>query len=122
VPKPGTVPAGHDCNACRFAGRQKYGEDVCFLSGNTCRRFIEGGNVQLSPRAREIYLLWSACQSQWRVGFGGPTGLDYVAVQLVANALGIEWDAQLLKHLQALEGATLKFFADQQKAAEKKKA
>ena len=65
-------------------------------------------------------MLWGAVQSQWRVGFNGPTGLDYLAVKLVADTLNMEWDETLVKHLQALEGATLKKISEDIKKAEKK--
>ena len=59
-------------------------------------------------------------QSQWRIGFSGPSGLDYTAVKIVADTLGIDWDTTTLKHLQNLEGAVLRHFADEAKKAEKK--
>jgi hypothetical protein len=46
--------------------------------------------------------------------------LDYTAVKVIAETLGIEWNEQLLKHIQALEGNTLKYFAEEQKKAAKK--
>ena len=51
--------------------------------------------------------LWLACQTQWRVGFAGATGLDYVAVFQVAGALGIQMDEKALSKVQMLEGMTL---------------
>jgi hypothetical protein len=120
IPKEGSVPASHDCKACRFIGKQKYKEDVCGLTGNTCLKWKQGGDFTLSPYGKEVYMLWNAVQSQWRVGFSGPTGLDYTAVKVIADTLGIDWDEQLLKHIQSLEGATLKYFAEQTKKAETK--
>ena len=43
-----------------------------------------------------------------------------MAVKIVADTLGIDWDTTTLKHLQTLEGAVLRHFADEQKKAEKK--
>lgn len=41
------------------------------------------------------------------MGFGGATGLDYVGVRVVADAIGIEWDGDLLLVVQGLEFAKL---------------
>ena len=69
-----------------------------------------------------VLLLWQTVQSQWRVGFAGPTGLDYTAVKVIADTLEIEWNEQLLKHLQILEGAMLKHLSEEAKKAADKKA
>jgi hypothetical protein len=51
------------------------------------------------------------CQTQWRVGFAGATGLDYNAVFSVAGALGIEMDAAMLRGIGTLEAVTLEAWA-----------
>jgi hypothetical protein len=48
-----------------------------------------------------------ACQTQWRVGFAGATGLDYNALFSVAGALGIQVDAVVLRGIGFLECLTL---------------
>ena len=35
----------------------------------------------LWPEHVRAYVLWAGVQTQWRVGFGGPTGLDYAGVR-----------------------------------------
>ena len=48
-----------------------------------------------------------ACQTQWRVGFSGATGLDYNAMFSVAGALGIKVDARILRGISVLENTAL---------------
>jgi hypothetical protein len=45
--------------------------------------------------------------TQWRVGMAGATGLDYPAMYLVADSLGIEVTRANLNKVQALERAVL---------------
>ena len=53
-----------------------------------------------------------ACASgtQWRVGFGGPYGLDYPAVFAVARALGITMDADTLNGVALIERTQLELW------------
>jgi len=46
-------------------------------------------------------------QTQWRVGMGGPVGLDYPAVWLVAETLGIEMHQANMWRIKALEKEAL---------------
>lgn len=41
----------------------------------------------LWPCNVRTYALWRACQTQWRVGMQGRTGLDYAGVQVVMNRM-----------------------------------
>jgi hypothetical protein len=47
--------------------------------------------------------LWAACGTQWRVGFGGAVGLDYLAVDRVAQIMGIRMDRLMLHKIRTLE-------------------
>ena len=49
--------------------------------------------------------VFSALQTQWRVGMAGPTGLDYAGVRAVMDLQAIPSDAHpaLFQDLQALE-------------------
>jgi hypothetical protein len=38
---------------------------------------FEGEACELWPENERAYFLFSALQTQWRAGMGGPTGLDY---------------------------------------------
>lgn len=60
--------------------------------------------------------LWEACATQWRVGFGGPVGLDYNVVFKMAELLEIEINLELMQKLKALEFA---FITKNAKAGEK---
>jgi hypothetical protein len=51
------------------------------------------------------------CQTQWRTGFAGATGLDYNALFSVAGALGITVDAAILRGIGILESMTLQYWA-----------
>lgn len=52
-------------------------------------------------------------QTQWRTGFGGATGLDYLAVGLVAKTLGVRMHRLTLEKIQALEASQLHRWAEQ---------
>lgn len=62
---------------------------------------------------RLVLQLFAACSSQWRVGFNGPYGLDYVAVCRVAEIRGITVDADTLDGVQILEQEQLAIWAEQ---------
>lgn len=95
--------------------------DTCGLTGGKCRKESETDPGKLSTYTfRFVMPLWTAIQSQWRMGFSGPTGLDYTAVSAVANSMKIDLDERLLKHIQALERAQLKYFSDEQKKESEK--
>lgn len=61
----------------------------------------------LLPENTPAWRLWTACQTQWRVGGAGPVGLDYPAVWLVAESMGIEMHAANLGRIRALEREAL---------------
>jgi hypothetical protein len=93
---------------CRLAGKQKWGlEGACFESGTlVCKReaaLAEATARLSSTEARDALAVFDASGSQWRVGMGGATGLDYNAAWLVAGALGIEIDSTVLRFIQVLE-------------------
>ena len=46
-------------------------------------------------------------ETQWRMGFNGPSGLDYASIKVVAESLGIEFDELLVKKLRVVEGKFL---------------
>ena len=57
----------------------------------------------LLPKNEEPWRLWCLVQTQWRVSFNGPIGLDYVAVIKVAEVYGIKITPKLFRRIQALE-------------------
>lgn len=68
------------------------------------------------PTARDVLRLWDASQSQWRIGFSGPTGLDYVAVwKVVAPTLSVPRSELAFRLFQRLEGDQLSEWAAEAK-------
>lgn len=61
----------------------------------------------LSLRAQAAFLVFTRCETQWRHGFDGPTGLDYSAARDVADAEEFEW-AEILPLLAVIEKEYLK--------------
>lgn len=62
---------------------------------------------------------WQAVQTQWRIGgMGSPTGLDYVAVCIYLDAIGMKKSKR--KHtfdgIRAAEAATLRAWGEKAKA------
>lgn len=47
------------------------------------------------------------CRTQWRVGFGGPTGLDYNAVINVMGVMGVRNLTGTLDRVQLIERGAL---------------
>jgi phage related hypothetical protein (DUF1799) len=56
---------------------------------------------------QEAWMLWRHVQTQVRTSFGGVVGLDYCAMQQVAEILGIDLDLAMLHKVQTLEGVML---------------
>lgn len=85
---------------CRDAGRARYGREVCFFTGDDCKK--ERGTKGLTFRQMEALRLWQAAQTQWRVGFGGATGLDYAGVAALADVLEVDfpWVFDLVQRLE----------------------
>ncbi len=105
-------------------GRQKFGFDACIRTGTVvCKREAAlqeaEGRLEGERPALSALFLWDAVQSQWRVGMNGATGLDYVAVFLVADKLGLEVSSDVFRFLQTLEVAQL---SEWNQAAEKTRA
>lgn len=57
-----------------------------------------------------VVRLLCACGTQWRVGFGGPYGLDYPAVFAVAGVLGIELTPEVLAGVALIEHTQLELW------------
>ena len=70
----------------------------------------------LWPDALPVWMLWLGLRTQWRVGMGGATGLDYTAV-LADLREQIPDDAperrQTYLDIKAMEAVTLQEWADQ---------
>jgi len=68
-----------------------------------------GAEIWLWPENRLAWDLWLCLQTQWRVGMGGATGLDYAGVQAAMQLMGVarKERAELFALVRAMEGATL---------------
>lgn len=51
---------------------------------------IETEDVEVWPDAWPVFLLFEAMGTQWRLGHGGPSGLDYTAIPAAASMIGIK--------------------------------
>lgn len=52
--------------------------------------------------------VFSELSTQWRMGPGGPTGLDYGAVQWVMGLLKVKRQYEVLRDIRVLESSALK--------------
>lgn len=86
----------HDyCQACRQTQEQAGKQRDC----TSC----EGRCPDIMPENLEAWQLWLVVNTQWRTGFGGAAGLDYVAVFAVAEVYGLEVTPALFRKIKALE-------------------
>ena len=61
--------------------------------------------VEYWPDVREAVHLFSRVRTQWRVGAGGATGLDYSSIYPLMDRMGLsveQWD-ELLSDIQVME-------------------
>ena len=66
--------------------------------------------VEVWPDNHAAFILFNNLSTQWRIGMGGPTGLDYAAVYPLLDRAAKdpqEWD-ELFSDIQVMEGAALK--------------
>ena len=73
----------------------------------------------LWPENLLVYRLWRACQTQWKDGMGGRTGLDYTGVEIVMHrrfGLRGKKGDEPFALLQAMEIAALNGWASQKDA------
>ena len=107
----------------RPAGKLKAAARSFFTKANAAPSNLVGFNVfdQLGktedtywPENAQAVYLFIQLLTQWRVGMGGPTGLDYAAVYPLLDrkaADSDEWD-QLFDDLRVMEGAALEAIAE----------
>ena len=62
-------------------------------------------------------MLFMAVATQWRVGMGGATGLDYSAVAAVMDIQGVKAKkrAKMFEHIRIMEAAVLEIWAENKK-------
>lgn len=65
--------------------------------------------AEIWPENLQAYELFSALRTQWRVGMGGATGLDYNVVPAVLRLQGVprvDWP-QLFEDIRVMESTAL---------------
>ena len=70
--------------------------------------------VEVWPDNHAAFILFNNLGTQWRIGMGGPTGLDYAAVYPLLDRAAKdpqEWD-EMFSDIQVMEGAALKQMSD----------
>lgn len=73
--------------------------------------------VEVFPENWMPMQVFFGMQTQWRVGMNGATGLDYAALPVVENRLGVKKKdrAEVFEALQVLEGEMLAAWAEQRR-------
>jgi len=73
-------------------------------------------DIDVWPENWQSVQVWTRAQTQWRMGFGGPTGLDYNGVEAVMRQMKIEDTGDCFDRIQVLEAATLRIIEDRRDA------
>lgn len=87
------------------------------------------GLLEQQPDEHVVYLwpdnvlawrCWQGVQTQWRVGMGGATGLDYAGVRAFLDEQQLSGDErrEVFAGIQACEWATLEVWAEQRERQE----
>jgi hypothetical protein len=71
------------------------------------------------PQNWKILQLFVAMGTQWRIGMGGPTGLDYSTIPIVATAMKIKLKPSVLASLRVMEGEALRVMGEGRKKPSK---
>lgn len=73
----------------------------------------------LLPECVPVFALWQELQTQWRIGFAGPTGMDYSAVEAYMRMSHnpLRRDSTTIGYLRTMERAALKVFAEKRAEA-----
>lgn len=72
-----------------------------------CRECPYAAGGRLLPANAAVAGLWLQVQGQWRTGFGGPTGLDWPAVERITALLRVPVTTRLWQQMHALEQTEL---------------
>ena len=75
--------------------------------------------VELWPELVPAVTIFQAMRTQWRVGPGGATGLDFNALPVVEQRLGItpRQSRQAFQHLRVMQDEALRWFDSKRQAA-----
>jgi hypothetical protein len=75
---------------------------------------LEGDAVEVWPENQQAYILFADLRTQWRVGMGGPTGLDYLVLYAKLDRMRLTDDEadQLESDLRVMEYEALQTLAE----------
>ena len=78
----------------------------------------------LWPDNVRAWSCWQGVQTQWRVGMGGATGLDYAGVRAFLDEQDLQRDErrEVFAGIQACERATLEVWAEQREREQQERA
>jgi len=84
----------------------------------------DGERAYLWPDNVRAWNCWQGVQTQWRVGMGGATGLDYAGVRAFLDEQQLAGDErrEVFAGIQACERATLDVWAEQRERDEANRA
>lgn len=71
--------------------------------------------IDVYPDNWDVFLLFDAMSTQWRVGAVGATGLDYGVIPIVAKSVGIKKKQipEILSGLRIMEAEALKVMIEE---------
>ena len=69
---------------------------------------MDTSDFEVWPENWVPFLVFSEVSTQWRVGAGGATGLDYVAVKWVMGLMKIKKKYEVLRAIRTMESSALK--------------
>lgn len=75
---------------------------------------MEAEDVEVWPDAWPAFCLFEALGTQWRLGPGGPSGLDYAAIPGTAKMIGLKHRelSEAFKDLRVMENEALTVMAE----------
>lgn len=78
--------------------------------GNALAAAMENETIEIWPENWQAFSLFAEMGTQWRQGFAGPTGLDYLVLHRELDDLGVTGaDRQRMKaDIRTMESAVLK--------------
>lgn len=83
---------------------------VAAVAGHQARAADE--TPALRPECEAAWAAFMRVQTQWRMGFAGPVGLDYTACEVKLKALGIRFKSVAMD-LEVIELAALAAWAEE---------
>ena len=88
------------------------------LPGQASKSFEEEA-CSIWPCNWKTVQLFVAMGTQWRIGMGGPTGLDYATLPVVAESLRIKLTPARFDGVRVMEGEALRVMGEERKKPSK---